>query len=443
MDDHRRTVLALLASLGAGCVDAPSSNAPIERNFSPQPTMGPPPEIDDETLATLVDGNTVFALDLYAELISRSPGENLFVSPYSVSVALAMTWLGADGNTATDMAETLRFALDQDELHATFQALNAEIAPPEISSDETTGDDSHEQPQFQLRTANALWGQDGFPFDESFVETLATHYGAGMNEVDFQSNPDAARRIINGWVEERTEGKVEDLLPADVIDTYTRLVLTNAIYFQARWLNEFDKQRTEEGTFTNLDGSTTEMSMMTTTEGFPYAELDGHQVVELPYASRDVSMVVVLPAEGAFESFERNLDGDRLASLFDALEPSGVSVTMPRFTVELAFSLKDSLSALGMEVAFDPSRANFDGMIQEGADAPDLYVKDAVHKTFVDVDEKGTEAAAATGVVMAYLSATIEQFDVTVNRPFLFFIRHRETDTVLFAGRVVDGDAAQ
>ena len=452
MDYHRRSTLALLAALGAGCVSAPSSSSDGDHTTpEPTPRQGTPPETDVDALATLVDGNTDFALALHRELVAESPNENAFVSPYSISTALAMTWAGAHGQTESDMAETLRFALEQDDLHLTFESLAAAVEPPRpapaeagtTGTTETTEDDGMEQAQFQLRTANALWGQDGFPFRESFVETLAAHYAAGMHEVDFRADPETSRETINDWVEDQTEGKIEDLLPEGVIDTLTRLVLTNAIYFQAKWQHPFSEGNTEDGTFRNLDGSTVEVPMMTTNDKFPYGEVGGHQFVELPYAGREVGMVVVLPKEGAFEQFERNLDGDRLSTLFESIESSGGTLTLPRFSVESAFSLKDALSALGMEVAFSPGQANFDGMIAPDADVPNLYIKDAVHKSFVEVDEEGTEAAAATGVVVGLTSAPPDRFDVTVDRPFLFFIRHRETDAVLFAGRVVDGQAAQ
>lgn len=453
MDHRRRSLLALLSALGAGCVDTrpgrgtePTTTEPT--TTEPMPTTGTPPDVEDEPLAALVAANTEFALALHRQLVAESPGENLVASPFSISAALAMTWAGARGETETAMADALRFPLDQDTLHPTFEALTAAVEP-DARGATTTGDEddgaetttAEDEPGFQLRVANALWGQEGFPFDESFAELLADHYGAGMHEVNFQDSPETARETINEWVADETEGKIEDLLPEGVIDTLTRLVLTNAIYFKARWAKTFEENATGERSFANLDGSTTEVAMMTQTESFPYAEIDGHQVIELPYVGGDVSMVVALPAEGTFEAFERALDRDVLASVSDALEQTQGTVKLPRFTVESSFGLKDALSALGMEVAFDEQRANFDGMIEADAEVPNLYVKDAVHESFVAVDEEGTEAAAATGVVVNVESAIQPKFEMTVDRPFLFFIRHRKTDTVLFAGRAVDAEA--
>lgn len=459
MDHHRRSLLALVAGLGAGCVGEPSSGA-ADPGTTPGPTTGPtlteapPPAVDDDRLATLVAANTEFALALHRELVAGSPDENLFASPFSISAALAMTWAGAEGETETAMADALRFSLDQETLHPAFEALFAAVEPGEADgattgegTDATTERDgttaAGDEPGFQLRIANALWGQEGFPFDDSFVEALADHYGAGLREADFESEPEAARGTINDWVADATEGKIEDLLPRGVIDALTRLVLTNAIYFEAEWARTFEDNATSDRTFTSLDGSTAEVPTMSQTESFPYAEVDGHQVIELPYVGDEVSMVVLLPAEGTFEEFESELDRDGLVAAFDALETASGTIALPKFTFESAFSLRDALSALGMEVAFEPEAANFEGMIEDDADAPNLYVKDAVHQSYVAVDEEGTEAAAATGVVINADSAVQEGFEMVVDRPFLFFIRHRETDAILFSGRVVDAEAAQ
>jgi serpin B len=466
MDHRRRSLLALLLAVGAGCLGTQSDGGaePETTTEESSPTPGTSPEIEDESLAELVAGNTAFALALHRELVAESPDENLFASPYSISAALAMTWAGARGETETAMADALRFRLGQDGLHPAFEALTTVIEPNETDAqkgdtttddggESTTGDemetttgdvaetttDGEDEQGFQLRVANALWGQDGFPFDESFLETLADHYGAGMHEVDFGENPEAARETINEWVADATEGKIEDLLPEGVIDTLTRLVVTNAIYFKATWAKTFEEEATSDRSFTNLDGSTTELPMMSQTESFPYAEVEGHQILELPYVGGEVSMVVVLPAEGRFGAFERDLDRDALTGLLEALDGAPGTVALPKFTFESAFGLKDALSALGMGVAFDPEEANFDGMVEDEG-VQNLYVKDALHESFVAVDEEGTEAAAATGVVIDVESAIQPEFEMIVDRPFLFFIRHRETNAVVFSGRVVDGE---
>lgn len=467
MDDRRRSLLALLAAVGAGCLGSSdpgtdpgteSRTEPDGGTHEPTPTRGTPSETEEELLAALVAGNTHFALALHRELVAESPESNLFASPYSISLALAMTWAGARGETEDRMAEALRFLLDRDDLHPAFEALNAAVVPEpeaETGSDgdenegtdegadenETEGGDEDDGAEkFQLRVANALWGRDGFPFAESFLDTVREHYGAGLREVDYQADPDAAREVINDWVAERTEEKITDLLPDGSITPSTVLVLTNAIYFKAKWANTFDDEATSERSFTSLDGSARDVPMMSQTDTFPYAEVDGHQVVDLPYAGGDASMVVVLPAEGTFEEFEADLDGERLASLFDALETTGGRVALPHFAIESSFSLRAALSALGMGVAFDPNEANFEGMVEPGADAPALYVDDAYHQSFVEVDEDGTEAAAATGVAVEPTSAPQETFEMVVDRPFLFLVRETETDTVLFAGRAVDAE---
>lgn len=218
-------------------------------------------------------------------------------------------------------------------------------------------------------------------------------------------------------------------------------MLTDAVSFEANWRYTFPKEATEDGEFTALDGSAATVPTMHQSARIPYALVDGHQLVELPYVGGDVGMVVVLPAEGEFESFERELDPDRLGTLVDALEPAHGSLALPRFTVGSAVRLKDALSTLGMPNAFDPVAADFGGMVDLASAGLNLYLQDVVQQSFVSVDEDGTEAAAATGVVAGVTSASLHPFEMTVDRPFLYFVRHRGTGTVLFLGRFVDGGA--
>ncbi|WP_137285219.1 serpin family protein [Halorussus salinisoli] len=395
------------------------------------------PEVSEDLLADQIRGNVGFALDLLAVLRDQQDDPNLFVSPYSVSVALAMTYAGARGTTAEEMADALNFVLGRDDLHPAFGSLETEFARRNEDGQEANvrtapdDDDSDPGPAFEFTTANSVWGQEDYPFREEFLDLLDAYYGAGLNLVDFEGDSEAARERINEWVAEQTDDRIEDLLPQGSIDTMTRLVLTNAIYFSARWQYPFSEESTEPRPFTALGGSTAEVPTMHQSVETQYARIDGHQLVELPYANAETSMVVVLPAEGEFEAFEESLTVDRLAIMLDQTTTALVDLALPKFEVESAFSLVEAMKTLGMTEAF--TGADFGGMAEGG----DLQVSDIVHQSFVSVDERGTEAAAATAVIMEE-SLPPKQVEMTVDRPFLFYIRDRPTETPLFFGRVTD-----
>ncbi len=384
-----------------------------------------PPAASDADLADLVGGNTAFAFDLYQAL--RAEEGNLFYSPYSISLALAMTYAGAKGKTEQQMAEALHFRLDQDRLHPAFHRLDLELAS---RGEGAQGKDGQ---GFRLNVVNALWGQEGYEFLSAFLKILAANYGSGLKPLDFVSDPEAARITINDWAADETEGRIKDLIPPGVIDTLTRLVLTNAIYFNAAWALPFDPKTTEEGPFYLLDGSEVTVPMMRNTESFTYAEGQGVQAVELLYDGGEISMVILLPEKGKFEAFESTLDAGQVEAILEKLRRSQVALTLPRFEFESAFSLKETLAGLGMPEAFT-SDADFSGMTGNR----DLYISEVVHKAFVSVDEAGTEAAAATAVVIGLTSVQAEPIQFTVDRPFLFLIRDLQTGTILFFGRVVD-----
>jgi serpin B len=401
------------------------------------------PEIPENLLADQIRGNVEFSLDLLSVLREDRSNENLFVSPYSISVALAMTYAGARGNTAEEMADALNFVLEQEDLHPAFGSLEAEFERRNEDGTEASGPGQTEEgeedagPAFEFNTANAVWGQEDYPFREDFFELLDAYYGAGLNLVDFEGDPEAARQQINEWVAEQTEDRIEDLLPQGSIDATTRLVLTNAIYFTARWKYPFDEEDTEPRQFTALDGTMTEVPTMHQSTKFQYAEIDGHQLVELPYANEQTSMVVLLPAEGEFEAFEEALTVDRLAIMLEQASTAEVELALPKFEIESALGLVEAMQALGMEDAFTGA-ADFSGMVEGGG----LFVDDIVHQSFVEVDELGTEAAAATAVIMTETAAP-KRVEMTVDRPFLFYIRDRPTETPLFFGRVTDVSAGE
>jgi serpin B len=384
-----------------------------------------PEEAEPGDVANLAAGNTAFALELYQPL--RQHQGNLFYSPYSISLALAMTYAGARGETAAQMAEALHFDLPQERLHPAFEALAQALASRGEDAEDKEGE------PFRLNVANALWGHEDYQFLAAFLDLVERHYGGGLRTVDFVGAPEEARETINAWVEDETEGRIQDLIPSGAIDTLTRLVLTNAIYFNAAWAEPFEEDMTEDGAFYLLDGSEISVPMMRQTTLLPYHAGDGYQAVELFYDGYELSMVILLPEQGGLEAFEGSLDAEQLAAIIGNLQHEQVALTMPRFEFDAEFSLKEALATLGMAQAFTDD-ADFSGMTGNR----ELLISEVVHKAFVSVDEAGTEAAAATAVMMGLLSAPAEPVQVTLDHPFLFLIRDVQTGTILFVGRVTD-----
>ncbi|HUV95275.1 MAG TPA: serpin family protein [Anaerolineae bacterium] len=382
------------------------------------------PDVAEVDLTESVAGNSAFAFDLYQAL--REKEGNLFYSPHSISLALAMTYAGARGETERQMADTLHFTLSQDRLHPAFNALDLELAR------RGEGGKGKDGEGFRLNIVNAIWGQTGYKFLREFLDVLAENYGAGLRLLDFVKAPEKSRVTINDWVGEQTEGKIEDLIPQGVIDPLTRLVLTNAIYFNAAWHYPFREERTADGTFHLLDGGEVIVPMMTQTAPFGYAEGEGYQAVELPYDGRELSMVILLPESGQFEAFEGALDTDHVDTITKDLASRQIALTLPRFEFESDFRLEEVLPEMSMPVAFS-SEADFSGMTGSRG----LFIEAVIHKAFVSVDEVGTEAAAATAVTVL----VSEGVEVTVDRPFVFLIRDIQTGAILFLGRVVNPSA--
>ena len=383
------------------------------------------PDVVPSELTDLVEGNSGFAFDLYQAL--KGGEGNLFYSPYSISLALAMTYAGARDETEEQMSSTLRFILSQDRLHPAFNKLDLELASRGEGAQGKDGDG------FRLNIVNAIWGQQDYRFLTSFLDVLAENYGAGLRLLDFINAPEESRITINDWVSEQTEGRIEDLIPQGVIDDLTRLVLTNAIYFNAAWLYPFDEELTADGTFHLLDGSETIVPMMSQTESFGYLDGDGYQAIELPYDGGELAMVIMLPDAGQFEAFEDSLDAEMVGAIINNVENKQVTLSLPKFEFESEFSLADTLAAMGMPIAFSPA-ADFSGM----TGTKELFIGDVLHKAFVSVDEAGTEAAAATAVVMKLTAAPEEPIEVTIDRPFVFLIYDIETEAVLFLGRMAN-----
>jgi serpin B len=343
-------------------------------------------------------------------------------------VALAMTYAGARNQTAEQMAATLQFLLEQERLHPAFNWLDAELAS------RGEGAQGKDGAGFRLNIVNAIWGQKGYSFLPTFLDVLAENYGAGLRILDFITETEKSRVTINDWVSDQTEGRIEDLIPQGAIDALTRLVLTNAIYFNAAWENPFDEDITADGPFYLLDGGQVTVPMMTQTESFGYTDGEGYQAVELPYDGSELSMVILLPASGNFQAFEKGLQAQQVDAIINDLQNTDVSLTMPKFEFDSEFSLKDTLAGMGMPDAFSGD-ADFSGMTGNR----ELFISDVVHKAFVAVDEAGTEAAAATAVIAGGAAPPAEHpVQITIDHPFIFLIRDIETGAILFVGRVLN-----
>jgi serpin B len=372
--------------------------------------------------ATLARDNNVFAFDLYSRLAVAEG--NLFFSPHSISSALGMTYAGARGKTAEQMATTLHFSLGPDRLHAAWSDLRREL--------DGRGKEKH----YQLNIANALWGQKQFGFLPEFLRLTRAHYGAGLREVDFVGDVDGARQIINSWVAKETHEKIKDLIPPGVLDTATRLVLTNAIYFKSPWLDRFAKEVTRKEDFVLASGQKVPVPMMHQhLESAMYSETETCQMLELPYKGRDLSMVIILPRKSANAGqVEKGPTSMELDKHLGRRKPYMVNVTLPRFKITAEASLKKVLSEMGMPLAFTDN-ADFSGMSSQGK----LFIQAVLHKAYVDVNEDGTEAAAATSVSVGLTSIrNLPRADFRADHPFVFLIRHNATGSILFMGRVAN-----
>ena len=383
------------------------------------------PDIPAGTLDTLVAGDNRFALDLYQSL--RASGDNLFYSPFSISLALGMTYAGARGVTGAQMADVLHFDLPQNELHPAFNQLDLNLA----SSGEA--ENENQQPM-QLNIVNAVWGQQGYPFLPEYLDLLALNYGAGINLADFTTQAEPVREEINQWVSDQTQERIQDLLAPGVVDASTRMVLVNAIYFKADWQDQFDANNTHQAPFYLLDGTDVTVDMMADNMFLPYLRGENFQAVELPYAGGSAVMDIIMPDEGQFAAFEAALDWSSLEAILAAMQPVDMYLSMPKFTFSSDFELAPMLAGMGMPDAFCAGAADFSGMDGTGS----LCISNVIHQAFVAVDEKGTEAAAATAVVMEESAMIFTGLELPIDHPFIFLIRDLDSGQILFAGRVLD-----
>lgn len=383
----------------------------------------------DDEVAALVAGDSEFAFDLFRA--AGVGGENVFLSPYSIAAALTMTYAGARGITAEQMADALRFGVAGDRIDVARNELDLRIA----QVPEPLPDDDREP--LAIEIANSLWGQYDYPFLEEFLTTLAESYDAGMNLVDFRTSAEEARIAINDWVEEETAGRIEDLIPEGVVNSLTRLVLVNAIWFKASWADQFEPEATADGTFVTLDGTEVTVPFMNGTARRGYMSGDDFELLRMPYAG-DASMIVIMPDEGRYNDVVGRLDADFVVDALGQVGSQEVNLAFPKFEFTSEFSLSGVLAEMGMSEAFVPPAgdggADFTGITEER----ELFVQEVVHKAFVKVDETGTEAAAATAVIIGLTAVEDPPVRVEVNRPFVFLIEHSSTGEILFLGQVTN-----
>jgi serpin B len=373
-------------------------------------------------LEPVVDGNNRFALSLYRQIVGAPEVQdrNLFLSPFSLSAALAMTYAGADGETAQEMAEVLEVQAEEAVFHQELGALMADL----------NGDKPGRG--YQLYIASRLFGQQDWPFEEAFLTLNQQHYGAALQELDYCAQPEQARATINDWVAGQTMDKIEELFPEGQFDCNTALALVSAIYFKADWAEQFDPDATADRPFRLLSGETVSVPTMSAELAIHVAEQSDLTMLDIAYQDDELSMVILLPAEpDGLPELEASLEPERIEQLIADSVPDELSVELPRFEIRSKPEVKQALIDLGMVTAFDPGAADFSRM----ASGPPLAVDDVVHEAYVLVDEKGTEAAAASGVEMTFRAAPLP---IQVAHPFLFLIRDRLTESILFMGRVVD-----
>ncbi len=434
----RAVSIPLMVTLGflfLGCNENNATGAGATGAGTPfQVAKSEAQRITEPASSSLLESQAVsinqFALDMYNQLVDST--SNLFFSPYSITAALGMTEAGARGETAAQIRKALSVPLSGDDFHEAINSLDLSLAD---HAEQTEG--------LTLNVANSIWAQTGWDMRVGYLDLLSRYYGAGVNLLDFKNQPDSSRTIINTWVADQTNQKIKNLIPAGTITTLTRLVLTNAIYFLGDWLYQFDPALTSNETFTLLDNQRVSVPLMQLGENgkevrMNYARKGNVRAIDLPYRGNRLSMTVVLPDQGAFREFEQNMTAESIDTLIQALDSTDLPpVRLPKFTFTSAsVSLKPALLSLGMTDAFTGA-ADLSGI--DGTKS--LYVQDVIHKAFIAVDEQGTEAAAATAVIIGRTSAPVDPPHFVADRPFVYLIRDTRTGAILFMGRVMNPTA--
>ncbi len=410
------------------------------------------PRAESSFPASRTDGTTVeygaldlagdtrdFAFDLFRAIAGAEAEENLILSPHSIAAAILMLYAGSEDETASQIEDALRFSARGRELLAAAGELQGRLTPHEgdrPDSEEPRETASLEGDPFTLRIANGLWVDAAYPVQDTYRSRIRDVFRAALNDTDFAGNPDGSRQEINEWVEAQTEGKIADLLSPGSITPLTRLVLANAVYFLAGWQHPFPEHATEDGTFTTAAGVEREVPLMQLEARLPVSMEGDTIAVELPYAGSTTSFIALMPRDpSAWDGWQTGLDREGFERMLQSLGATQTSLTMPRFSSEASLSLPDILRGLGMRNAFDPNRADLSGI----SGNRDLYVTDIIHQSVIEVDEEGTEAAAATAVVIGVRSIVpTDPVQIRLDRPFVYVLYERETGSILFIGRVSD-----
>jgi serpin B len=414
---------------GASTAASNASSIATAPTASAKPPAPAPKPDEIESAARYAKANNAFGFDIYNE-IRKEPG-NLAMSPTSLSIALAMTWAGAAGDTSAEMRKVLHFQSSPNDVLADASKLIKLLENPS-------------QP-LKLSFANRLFGEKTYTFEKAYLDATDKAFGAGLEAVDFRQAADKSRETINAWVEKKTEKRITELIPGGALDKDTRLVLVNAVYFLADWQRPFDKARTQPDDFSVSASNKVRAQMMRQEASFNFAESGGAKLLELPYKGGEMSMLLALPNEAdGIGKLEQSLTPEKLAEWTKALKNEHVSVALPKFEVNPAKSTKldDALKKLGMKLAFDNKKADFTAMAKPPNPAEQLVVSHVFHKAFVKVDEKGTEAAAASAVAMSVKGAAAKPAaEFKADHPFVYFIRDNKSGLVLFMGRVADPTA--
>jgi serpin B len=414
------TFMLCVALLLAGCRSAPEDRQLIRADLRRVES----PIVSEEQEAQLRDGNNSFAFDLY-HYINQEKTDNLIYSPYSIWQAFSMVYAGAQGETESQMAGVFHF-LSQESQHVTLNAIDQRLqafGTPQADEDEGT--------PFRLGLANAVWGQQGYTFNQSYLDLLALQYGAGLRVLDFQTSPEVAREAINAWVDENTDGRIKEIAAPGSISADTRFVLTNAILFKAGWAYKFDQQATADGLFTLLDGNQVSTPLMHLRAPLDYVEQTDYQAVRLPYVNQNVEMWVILPTEGRFNAVQDGLDSDLMNDIQQQAGMDDVTLVLPSFDIESELILNNLLAQMGLTQVFCPA-GNYSGIAEGGG----LCIDQAVHMATITVDEEGTEATAATLIAMPV--SIMQEVELVVDRPFIFAIVARDSGLILFLGQVLD-----
>ena len=390
-----------------------------------------------QELGELVSGQNGFVADFYRHLAGEEDG-NLFYSPYSLYTALAVVYAGADGNTAAQFSEVMNIGAPPDRFHRNMNSLDLTLLNDSVKPN--AGSDEGQGSRPTLAVANGLWIHEGLEVGPSFIDTVTSNYDTGLQQLDFQESPEGAAKTINQWIEEATQGKIKEAVSRKSITDDTVLMVTNAVYFKGDWEDPFEETDTSDLPFYLLDGRAALVPLMYQSNEYSYHIGDEYQAVSLPYVGNNFELLVVMPEEGTFEAFEESLTGESLHNIASHMDRGRVYLHLPRFKLEYDFSARDGLESLGLTDAFYPQSANFQPLVSRPSDLPleNLWIEDAIQKAFVEVNEEGTEAAASTALAVGSASIPPPPVEITIDRPFIFLLRHSDTGAILFMGRVLN-----